>query len=46
MEEKRVDRQGGMDHPKPGSSSSGSGGKDGKPTLKEKIKDKLHIHKS
>ncbi|KID89138.1 glycine-rich cell wall structural protein 1 [Metarhizium guizhouense ARSEF 977] len=46
MEEKRVDRQGGIDHPKPDSSSSGSGGKDGKPTLKEKIKDKLHIHKS
>ncbi|EFY87511.1 hypothetical protein J3458_009023 [Metarhizium acridum] len=46
MEEKGVDRQGGVDHPKPDSSSSGSGGKDGKPSLKEKIKDKLHIHKS
>ncbi|OAA44888.1 glycine-rich cell wall structural protein 1 [Metarhizium rileyi] len=46
MEDKGVDRQGGVDQPKLDSSSSGSRSKDGKPSLKEKIKDKLHIHKS
>ncbi|KHO00863.1 glycine-rich cell wall structural protein 1 [Metarhizium album ARSEF 1941] len=49
MQEKGVDHEGGADQPtKPDSSSSasGSGSKDDKPSLKEKIKDKLHMHKS
>jgi len=46
MEAKGIDHVAGGDHSLPDSSSSGSGTKDGKPSLKERIKDKLHIHKS
>jgi len=46
LEEKGVDREGGIDHKLSQTSSFASGSKEGKPSLKERIKDKLHIHKS
>ncbi|KAK2612966.1 hypothetical protein QQS21_001077 [Conoideocrella luteorostrata] len=50
MEQKGIHHEAGGDSKlsKPDSSSSGNGNKDGrdKPSMKERIKDKLHLHKS